>query len=454
MVSAERLVAFIKLQQAALDTEDSSNLLNNLLPQAVSSLSALGLPYPIIAAVFVDPNGQVQNSFCALNNTQPGQPISCSPFMNLASLFTKGSSWENELAWGKTFISSDVAQLIQPVYLQSTQIKSFILSPTHFGKKLTGSLIIATPRAQGEITQEELEIAELLSHLVSMAYKIQDTETSLTKITQEIYQMNAKLHGLDKLKDDFVSVASHELRTPMTAIKSYLWMALKKPDAPLSEKMNRYIERAYISTERLINLVNDMLNVSRIEAGRIEIRPSVFGMEQLVDEVVGEVSAKAAEKSIKLNVLKGNIPQVFADMDKVHQVLLNLIGNSLKFTPDAGTITISFFPDGKMLELSVKDSGVGMSQDDMSRLFQKFGRLDNSYVAAATSGGTGLGLFISKNLVELMGGKIWVNSEGTGKGSTFTFSLPIATPEIMAQAEKYTKKVAEGEAKVLEPVAI
>jgi signal transduction histidine kinase len=147
------------------------------------------------------------------------------------------------------------------------------------------------------------------------------------------------------------------------------------------------------------------------------------------------------------------LPKVFADPNKVHQILLNLLGNSLKFTPANGTISISYLSDGNFLEITIADNGVGISKEDLPRLFKKFSRLDNSYVAAASVGGTGLGLFICKSLVELMKGKISVSSEGENKGSKFTFTLPLATPQVLAEAEKYQYKPENG-AKLLEPVAI
>ena len=222
----------------------------------------------------------------------------------------------------------------------------------------------------------------------------------------------------------------------------------------LNQNQKIYLERTFSSTERLIKLVNDMLNISRIESGRIEIKPVVLDMAKLMDDVSEEIKVKAVEKALNITTkTDGIIPKVFADPDKVHQVLLNLIGNAMKFTPNGGNVTISFFTDGQVLDISVKDSGVGISKDDLGKLFQKFGRLDSSYVAVASSGGTGLGLYICRNLVELMHGKIWASSEGRGTGSTFTFSLPLATPEHIAEAEKYKVKPT-GEVKTLEPVAI
>lgn len=274
------------------------------------------------------------------------------------------------------------------------------------------------------------------------------------KKTRDLEDANRRLKELDQIKDDFVSIASHELRTPMTAIRSYAWMALHKADMPLSKTMEKYVARILISTERLINLVNDMLNVSRIESGRIEINPEPIDLPSLIKDIVDEVYySKSEEKNIQFVVLPKPVPKVLADPEKLRQVFLNLVGNSLKFTPDGGKITFDFFTDGKTVEISVSDTGVGIPEEDTSKLFHKFGRLDNSYTAAATSGGTGLGLYISKNLVELMHGKIWVKSEGINKGATFVVSLPVVTPDTLRDIENYRVKP-KGEVKGLEPVAI
>lgn len=232
----------------------------------------------------------------------------------------------------------------------------------------------------------------------------------------------------DSVKDEFVSIVSHELLTPMTAIRSYAWMALHKSDMKLSEKLEKYLVRILISTERMIKLINDLLNVSRIAANKLEINQESVDMIPVVKDVFDEVYySKSQDKDINFNILEQSLPKVLADPEKLREVLLNLIGNAVKFTPSGGKIAISFFTDGKVLEVSVKDSGVGISREDLGRLFTRFGRLDNSYVSFSTSGGTGLGLYISKNLIELMNGRIWASSEGTGKGTTFTFSLPVAS---------------------------
>ncbi len=275
----------------------------------------------------------------------------------------------------------------------------------------------------------------------------------VTKATANLQVANEKLKELDHLKDDFVSVASHELRTPMTAIRSYAWMALHRPDVVLTEKMKRYLSRTLISTERLINLVNDMLNISRIESGKVAISPAIIDLHGISEEVMEDVASRAAEKNIHLTIENVTVPKAFADPDKVHQVLLNLVGNSLKFTPEGGTVSINFFTDGIWLEVSVRDNGTGISHDDIQRLFKKFARLDSSYISSSSSNGTGLGLFICRSLVELMQGKIWATSEGVGRGSTFTFSLPVANAKILAEADKFFVRP-KGEVKGLEPSAL
>lgn len=332
------------------------------------------------------------------------------------------------------------------------------------GDKTVGILVLGE-KASGDIfSQEDLNVLEILGPELAIAIQNAQSYDKIKKFniilseevkraTANLETTNKRLKELDNLKDDFVSVASHELRTPMTSIRSYAWMALYKSDVVVSAKLKKYLERIFISTERLINLVNDLLNISRIESGRIEIKPEPIKLIPFCKEVVEEIRPKAEERNLQVFVMENQIPEVFADYEKLRQIMLNLIGNSLKFTPAGGKITISFFADGNRVETSIEDTGIGIGKEDLSRLFAKFGRLDNSYTATVSSGGTGLGLFICKSLVELMQGRIWAVSEGEGRGSTFTFSLPVATLEQVKDVDKFRIR-STGEIKGLEPVAL
>ena len=448
MVSEDKIAVFLNLQQIVLDTTDSTKLLEQFLPQVLDKLTILGYPVVFLSAIFIEPEGKINQTFFTDHSNQRVVEVTKGE-----NLLQKGSVWEMKVMYGEAAVVSDIDYFINSSYPQIQKINSLLILPILHARKLTGVLVLASSQKADQIDEEEIEFGMMITRLIDLAFRLEDTERSLTQITQQVYEMNAKLHQLDKLKDDFVSVASHELRTPMTAIRSYVWMALHKSDIPLSQRLERYLYRTLISTERLINLVNDMLNVSRIESGHIEIVPRSFDMVALAKEVMEEVKAKADEKRLQLVVLEHKVPPVFADPDKVHEVLLNLIGNSLKFTYPGGSITVDFFTDGKMVEVSVGDSGAGVAKEDLGRLFQKFGRLDSSYVSISTSGGTGLGLYISKSLVELMQGRIWVSSKGVDKGSTFSFSLPVASEEILKESDKYHVK-SQGDVKELEPVAI
>ncbi len=230
---------------------------------------------------------------------------------------------------------------------------------------------------------------------------------------------------LDKTKDDFISVTSHELRTPITIIKSYLWMLQSEKGGPLTQKQKEYLEKATKGAERLLALINDTLNISRIENGKIEFKLENIDLTAFIAEVIPDFKIKTDEKNIKLNIeLANDLKIVRSDKDKLREIFTNLFGNAFKFTQN-GSITIRAenTPSDKV-KVSVVDSGRGLSQDDLKRLFHKFGRLDNSYQTVAESAGTGLGLFIVKNLIEAMGGTIGAESEGEGKGSTFWFTLP------------------------------
>ena len=349
----------------------------------------------------------------------------------------------------KPHVTEEQAKYIQEV----GELAVSLVYPLSAKGKTIGVMIISLSKHDSLLTEMRKRIIERVLKVVGIALDNALVYQNLKETSQKLEIANQRLKELDQLKDEFVSVASHELRTPMTAIRSYVRMALHKLGIPLSQKLERYLYRTLVSAERLISLVNDMLNVSRIESGHIEISPKAFDIVALVKDIMEEVKVKADEKSLRLISLEQKIPAVFADGDKVHEILLNLLGNALKFSYPGGTVTVSFFTDGQMVDLSVKDSGCGITKEDLSKLFHKFSRLDNSYTSVSTSGGTGLGLYISKNLVELMHGKIWVSSEGLDKGSTFSFSLPIANEQVLKHADEFKVK-AEGEAKPLESVAI
>ncbi len=316
-------------------------------------------------------------------------------------------------------ISVGQSQQIQ----QMLSIQTVIAYPLIVRGISIGVLIMTLDINENNANKYDHDLRERLPQIIGVAM-----DNAL--LYQEIQQANEKLKALDKLKDEFVSLASHELRTPMTAIKSYLWMALAGKGGVLTEKQKYYLDRAYNSTDRLIKLVNEMLNVSRIESGRINLEPKSVDLNVLTDDVIADVLPRAQELGIAIVVDHNTqISPVFADENKIKEVFLNLIGNSLKFTPQNGKITIGFTQNNNMIDVSVADSGKGIAAEDIPKLFQKFGKIDNNYLTIQNVQGTGLGLYISKAIITLHKGTMSVISEGLGKGTTFTFSLPIFTDQ-------------------------
>lgn len=336
----------------------------------------------------------------------------------------------------KSFITVDLYDVLGPVLTKEETdniqrligAKTTVVYPIYGGSNKTiGVFVASTKKRKEDLSEYDYVMIDNFVDGVGIAMEHSKLYSNLENTEKQLEAANLKLKEIDKLKDEFVSLASHELRTPMTVIKSYLWMILKKEGAMLSEKQKMYIDRAYTSTQRLINLVNDMLNVSRIESGRLTLTIKTIDIVELINTIYAEMLPKAQELKINLEFVKPTevLPTVQADLERIEQVLINLIGNSLKFTPENGIIKISITnnPIEKAATISVADNGKGINKQDMTKLFQKFSMVGTNYLVKQNAQGTGLGLYLSKSLIELMGGKIWVESEGEGKGSKFSFTL-------------------------------
>ncbi len=229
---------------------------------------------------------------------------------------------------------------------------------------------------------------------------------------------------IDEIKSDFISIVSHELRTPLTAIKGFLSMVLKQDFGELGDKQFHYLSRVYQSNQRMIDLVEDLLDVSYIESGKVNLSINPVAMENVLSEVVSELAGKGAANQIMIRVKRmKRLPLVLADETRLHQILLNLVDNAIKYSMPGTEVEVEFHVQGDELTTTVADHGVGITKSQLDRLFTKFGRIYNPMSIQA--GGSGLGLYIVKNLVESHGGRIWVTSQ-EGRGSKFRFTLPIA----------------------------
>lgn len=232
-----------------------------------------------------------------------------------------------------------------------------------------------------------------------------------------------KMKELDKMKDMFISMASHELRSPLTAIKGYLDLLKGKKDLELDDEAKRYFENIGASSERLARLVEDMLEVSRLEGNRFPLEIASFNPYPLIKQSVEEVRSQAIQKNLELIYEASEVPaMVTADESRVKQVVVNLIGNALKYT-NKGSVKVTALPKNGKFMVTVADTGIGISSEEQIHLFQKFYRVKNDLTKNIS--GTGLGLWITMETVRRMNGKITVESI-EGVGSHFTIHLPLA----------------------------
>lgn len=250
------------------------------------------------------------------------------------------------------------------------------------------------------------------------------TEDELEQLGNAFNRMTEGLKRLQELKDEFVFIAAHELRAPTTVIKGYVSMLLEGDGGPLSQVMKDYLGQAQKANERLLKLVEDLLEVARSEAGRIAVELTPLDIREPTKAVMEELKPLAGEKQISLVYNPpAKLPQVSGNSDRIKEVLVNLVNNAIKYTQNGGRVEVVLQEQAGEVIARIQDNGFGMSAEAQKKLFEKFYRVKTDKTQNIQ--GTGLGLFIVKQLVEKMGGRIWVESE-EGKGSTFSFSLPIA----------------------------
>lgn len=232
-----------------------------------------------------------------------------------------------------------------------------------------------------------------------------------------------------QMKNEFVSTVSHELRTPLTSIKGYVDLILDGEAGEINEIQREFLSIVKENADRLVDLINDMLDISRIESGRIHLKIQPISVLDLALDVAGTFAAVAERSGHKIVVkVPDDLPRVAGDRDRVGQVLTNFVSNAIKYSPSGGTVTIRAKQDGDMVQVSITDQGIGIDKEDQKKLFTKFYRVDSSLTREI--GGTGLGLSICKSIIELLGGQVGVRSK-PGKGSTFYFTLPVAPKDLV-----------------------
>lgn len=373
------------------------------------------------------------------------------------------------------FIEND--RIKQAITNERNQLESILNSMTSatLVVDINKNIVLANPTAEiflgvknedilgksldSSIPQEEIKL--LFNAFVSQQNEYLIKEVNITNpkdgITRFIKANLAKMHDylgnitgsvlmfyditkekeVDRLKTEFISITSHELRTPLATIKNTITLLLNSATGAINDNQRKFLDMAKRNIDRLAALINNLLDLSKIESGKMELTRSEVDINAIAEEVTAAFVSLAKDKKVELKVeLDKSLNRISADKDKIFQVVNNLVSNALKFTQPGGVVTVRtsvYGSDKNYVQISIRDTGIGIDKKDFDKLFQRFQQLDSVLTRKAT--GSGLGLAISKQIIELHGGKIWVDSEPE-KGSVFSFILPVIHLE-----EKMGKKI-------------
>lgn len=340
---------------------------------------------------------------------------------------------------GKIESVFEVYQNLDPLYAEISRQKKIIWVSTTIGFTFLYLMLFGIVRNASRRIEEQIEI--IIKSKEELKEYSEHLEQKVSERTSELEEAKAAADDASRAKSDFLANMSHELRTPLNSIIGFSDAMKKGMSGALTDAQKDYLTDIYESGKHLLNLINEILDLSKIEAGKIELEKSKFDLGQTVDGSMMMFREKALKHDISVrSEVDPDIGESIADERRIKQVIINLLSNAFKFTPDSGSVTLigrrvkaaeiesrireiaSPGADMDFTEISVTDTGPGIREEDLPKLFKPFGQLESSLIKKYE--GTGLGLAISKKIVELHGGRIWVESE-FGKGSRFVFVIPV-----------------------------
>jgi signal transduction histidine kinase len=295
------------------------------------------------------------------------------------------------------------------------------IEDVYFGRLMAargpvGVLVVGLHRHSDQKTQELLaRVTEAVSKAVENKILQEENE----RILQKLRLTNAKLRALDETKDEFITMASHQLRTPLTSVKGYLSMVLEGDAGKLNINQTKLLEQSYTSSQRMVYLISDLLNLSRLSTGKFVIESTPVDLSEVVQLEVDQLAETAKARGLTLAYQPpATFPLLMLDETKIHQVVMNFIDNAIYYTPSGGKVTVALHETPTAVECTVRDTGIGVPRAVQHKLFTKFYRAANAQQVRPD--GTGLGLFMARKVIAAQGGAIIFQSE-EGKGSTFGF---------------------------------
>ena len=336
--------------------------------------------------------------------------------------------WQQKLSNGELIHVTNIDSIppeasAEKELLEMQDISSLLVLPLYCGKRTNG--FIGLDNIVNTSSWDEVDISTLstVSHLLSNSIENDQNEAQIARNAQKLLEMNLDLKRIAKVKDAFLANMSHELRTPFNSIIGYSDMLLSGFAGEINQKESRYLNHISSSGKHLLEIINDILDISKVESGKMKLVYDEVYVPEVIESVINVVSPMADQKHIGISLDIGHTVSVIqADPVRFKQMISNLATNAVKFTQEKGSVCVAAKMDGDLLNISVSDSGIGISSEDIDKLFKPFQQLDSSN--SRMYEGTGLGLALVKDLVELHGGNICVESE-IGEGSSFSFSIPV-----------------------------
>jgi PAS domain S-box-containing protein len=322
---------------------------------------------------------------------------------------------------------------------ERTTVRATMAVPLLMEDRLVGILNVDSTEQDRTFSPEDLQLLQLFAQPAAIAlenarlYEALKQEAALLEArveerTQELQVAMRRADEASRYKSEFLANMSHELRTPLNSILGFSELLQTKTFGPLNEKQDRLVKNVLVSGRHLLSLINDILDLSKVEAGRLELYPESFVLPEVLKTLLADIRPQAEGKGVQLDLqVDETLGLLTADPVRFKQILYNLLSNAVKFTPAGGQVTLAAHPaEDAFIEIAVTDTGIGIKAEDLPRLFQEFVQLETA--ATKRHEGTGLGLALTKRLVELHGGKIWAESKGEGKGTTFRVRVPLDPP--------------------------
>lgn len=338
---------------------------------------------------------------------------------------------------GHTFSSINSTKPRRESIIRIFDIEHYVFTPILSQKGIIGLVLVGNRSNAAAITQGDEELISILASQVGQAL---ENARLFEQVFRSSQALEAKVHdrtirlesalkevqNISKTKSEFISAVSHELRTPLTSIKGYASILMAGKLGNIPDQVKARLGKINIHSDNLVKLINELLDISRIESGRVEMKLSKCNLSSMIETVHDLLTPQIKEKNLQWSAqIDPAIPEIQLDTSQVDRIFINLISNAIKFTPENGTISVKAHLENNIVAIEVSDTGIGISQEDVARLFDEFYRVDNQINQNVK--GTGLGLPLAKKIVEAHNGKMWITSQ-IKQGTTFHFTLPITQP--------------------------